>query len=185
MKEFKKQMIYATMYLGDRAAGSQLMFNVPVGQPMPAMFGPEATCNHCGRYDRSPTQTAEHTNIQQAGQFGSAIGDVCLTSVQAKTSDGREQRSSIDLASFSLRVCGRRVGCWTLSDLLGEPVPLPRIAVARTDTFEGELALPPGAVLKRPDKTSPLFVKIEFWADIGPEGEIALPGTYLKQGVPR
>jgi hypothetical protein len=61
------------------------------------------------------------------------------------------------------------VGNWTLSDLLGEPVPLPRILVGCTDSFEGELALPPGVALKRSLSGSvkePLLVKIEFWADI-------------------
>jgi hypothetical protein len=101
---FRKQMIYATMYLADGAAGSQLMFTVPQGQSMPAMFGPENTCKHC----------------------------------------------------------------WTLADLLDGAVELPRIPVTRTDSFEGELALPSGAKLEMlPERVKgPLLVKIEFWADV-------------------
>lgn len=167
----KKQMIYATMYLGDGAAGSQTMFTVPLGQTMPAMMGPDQRCAHCGRFEIAPTQTTEHTNICQAGQFGSAIGDVALFSMKAKTSDGKEQRSDIDHLSYEVRVSGQRVAGGALHELLGEPVSLPRVLVSRHDTFEVEIAIPSGMRLKCPSKAEPLFLKVEFWAEVVAQGE--------------
>lgn len=166
-----KQMIYATLYIGRGAAGSQDIFTVPHGQRMPAMLGPEQRCPTCGHWEESPVQTVEHTNISTSGHFGAAVGDVELTSIEVKTSDGREQRSSIGLASWEIGVGGRRIAGGRVAELLTGPVPLPKIRVDRNDTFIVRIGIPPGTTWKRysppaQEDKEPLLVKVEFWANV-------------------
>lgn len=183
-----KRVIYSTMYLGHGAAGGQSMFTVPVGQQMASLVGPELRCHECGAFDR-PVQEERHTNIFQAGQFGSAIGSVELLSIRARVSDNTRP----DLG-FSVRIAGMGVLAGNIADILDEEMMLPSIAVAHNDTFEVIISVPAGTRLERPTKTQrrertvykavrgklkpngvemydaplgyePLFLRIEFWVD--------------------
>ena len=152
-----KRMIYATVAVGDGAQGSQSLFISPVGQPMPMLVGPSAKCPTCHRYD-GIVATLEHTNIQMTGHFGTAIGDVELTSLQALTSDGSRL-----LAHYTVYVGGGQVLGGPLYEI-EKPKELPRIHVERDDLFDVRLTL--DHVIKRTPEQGMLFVKFEFWAEV-------------------
>jgi hypothetical protein len=156
-KEPKKLMIYSTVLLADGGSGSQNLFTVPVGQNMPMLVGSDYACPTCGGH-ASVVMTAEHTNMDKAGELGSTIGDVVLTSIKARTSNG-----SKPLMGYEVVVSGDRVAGGNLEELLGEAVPLPRIPVAHFDYLAVTLSLK--EPLKRPDR-NPVFVKVEFWAEV-------------------
>ncbi len=180
MKKTRPLQIYSTMKIEKGAAHDQAsMFTVPQGQAMPVMRGPDqrAHCPTCGQHAGAGTpaipMNAEHTNIMQAGQFGSAIGDCAIKHVRAIL----DVACPLD-ADFELRVAGRTMFRKPLSEVIAgfdvyEPdlmyaraqqvrdLPmrdLP-VLVGRTDCFEGRL------YLHRPAEAD-VFVRVEFDADV-------------------
>lgn len=129
--------VYATAKLtvGDGPWDELGLFTVPQGQLMPG------TVN-----SKLEILTAEHTNIVQAGQFGSTIGNFRMERAKATLS------APVDVnASVELRVAGRRIFDLSLSRLLdgldltaswdgkigtGVIADAGDLLVAQNDTFE-------------------------------------------------
>lgn len=151
-----RMMIYSTLQLLDGAVGSQSMFTVPYGHDAPQMSGPHVRCPTCGNIPRL-RQTEEHTNITQAGQFGSAIGEANLKTLRLVTPDGRKFDGY-----WNVRVGGRRIAGGSLFQLFDEkPFVFPDLVlVARTDTFELTIGFDSPLKLE-----TPVNLKAELWAD--------------------
>ncbi len=153
MKRGDPVKVFSTCCLLKGAQGHIGLFTIPQGQymgtlPLTAPTRPENIL------------TAEHTNLTQAGQFGSAIGDVELLRVRAevrgKPVNTRELR-------FELHVSGRKYIDAPLSMLLGDGQSLngsgesrSGLLVARTDCFDGRIA-----TLAHPVEND-IYVRVEF-----------------------
>lgn len=139
--EMKPVKIFSTVKLreGNIPPDQYLsLFTVPQGQHMPQ--APNEICPTCQGVAAGEMLTPEHTNLFQAGQFGSAIGDCRLDRVQAIINV-----PTVVVARFELWIAGLKQFEMPLSEMQesrdGEQPgrEIERQLVARTDTFQGKL----------------------------------------------
>jgi hypothetical protein len=160
----EEKIVFSSCLIGDRAkSGDELkLFTTPIGQYMPMLPRDANLCSKCnqpaGRF-----LTDADTNIVQAGQLGTAIGDAKFEQITAELCGGGKALGLDAIAE--LRVAGRTITSVSLmkliegwvqiedemvfSDRYGERMPtpdgmpnkVPFCLVARTDTVEVRLKL--------------------------------------------
>lgn len=176
------KVIFSSGVIGDHAQeGSELnLFVIPRGQWMPQIPFDAHLCHAC-RQPAGRLLTETETNLMQAGQLGSAIGEARFDRVRAVLTGG--DPVSLD-ASFELRIAGKSVMKTTLAELVkdwvaiedeipmvessggrllpAQPMKVPYTLVARTDTVEGRIKMNREAKIAG----APLVVRIEIAAKV-------------------
>jgi hypothetical protein len=115
--------VFSTCLIGDRAKeGSELsFFTVPRGQYMPMAPNSANLCSKCnqpaGRF-----LTEFDTNVMQAGQLGSSIGDARFDRIRAQFVDGGDPVSLE--GEVTLRVAGKTVLQTSLEKLVADWVQI-------------------------------------------------------------
>ena len=73
--DFRDDVIYSSVVLGNGGTGSQKMFTVPQGQNVLRMASAAQTESH------QLTHSELTTNLEKAGELGAAIGDASVRSI--------------------------------------------------------------------------------------------------------
>lgn len=155
MPKIEAKTVFSTCLIGDRAKeGSMLsFFTVPCGQHMPQVPADATRCSAC-QQPASRVLGPEQTNIMQAGQLGSSIGDARFDRIRAQLIGGDP---TVLEATVKLFIAGKTVLETTLAKLIAGWVQLeddswsvdktkkvPFVLVACTDTVEARLTLTNG-----------------------------------------
>lgn len=150
------KVLFSTGVIGDHAKqGERLsLFTVPRGQRMPQIPFDAHKCETC-QQPAGRVLDESATNIVQAGQMGSSLGDARFDRIRAVLSGGDPVSLEADV---TLRIAGRAVLKTTLAALVkgwvpledelpmmesangrlkpASPMKVPYVLVARTDTVE-------------------------------------------------
>lgn len=76
--DFRDEHIYTAICLANGGAGQQKVFTIPQGQAIPELKGSAVTAT---TQAHQQTYTESTTNLTQAGQLGSGIGDAAIRAI--------------------------------------------------------------------------------------------------------
>lgn len=185
MSNIEEKTVYSSCLIGDRAkAGEELsLFVTPRGQYMPMVPREANRCTKCNQPAGRVLADLD-TNIMQAGQMGSAIGDAKFEKISAKLVNGGDP--VVLEAEVELRIAGRTIMTVALDKLIKGPVQIndtteylgkrppeapdtvPYCLVARTDTVEARLRLTRDTKIAGDAVQVQLLIEGKFMTDADP-----------------